>query len=145
MKIIDYQEKYRDDLIFMILEAKDALGRIPSINPDLLNIEVTYLEKGDKFWIALDERDRVIGSVAYSSIPQSSQVILHRLFVKANLKRQGIGGQLLTFAEDYLREIGKTIVHVHLGQPKKDWIASYSFYPKHGYLFYDDTHLRKTL
>lgn len=27
--IIPYDEKYRDDMIFMVLEAKDALGRVP--------------------------------------------------------------------------------------------------------------------
>ena len=26
--IITYNEKYRDDMIFMVLEAKDALGRV---------------------------------------------------------------------------------------------------------------------
>lgn len=49
MKIIEYKDNYRDDLIFMVLEAKNALGRIPSINPDLLTIETSYLEKGDCF------------------------------------------------------------------------------------------------
>lgn len=29
MKIIQYTEKYRDDMIFMVLQAKDALGRKP--------------------------------------------------------------------------------------------------------------------
>ena len=29
MKIIEYEDKYRDDMIFMVLEAKDALGRVP--------------------------------------------------------------------------------------------------------------------
>ena len=36
MKIIEYDDKYRDDLIFMILEAKDAIGKIPNLTPDLL-------------------------------------------------------------------------------------------------------------
>ena len=27
MKIIKYEDKYRDDMIFMILEAKNTLGR----------------------------------------------------------------------------------------------------------------------
>lgn len=49
MKIIEYKGNYRDDLIFMVLEAKNALGRIPSINPDLLTIETSYLEKEDCF------------------------------------------------------------------------------------------------
>ena len=42
MKIIPYQDKYRDDLIFMILEAKNALGRVPGLNEDLLNIQKNY-------------------------------------------------------------------------------------------------------
>ena len=39
MKIIKYEEKYRDDMIFMILEAKNALGRVPGLNEDLLDSE----------------------------------------------------------------------------------------------------------
>lgn len=31
MKIIKYEDKYRDDMIFMILEAKNALGRVPGL------------------------------------------------------------------------------------------------------------------
>ena len=38
MKIIKYEDKYRDDMIFMILEAKNALGRVPGLNEDLLDI-----------------------------------------------------------------------------------------------------------
>ncbi len=45
MKIIEYQSRYRDDLIFMVLKAKNALGRVPSINSDLLNIEGVYFDK----------------------------------------------------------------------------------------------------
>ena len=39
MNIIPYQDKYRDDLIFMILEAKNALGKVPGLNEDLLDIK----------------------------------------------------------------------------------------------------------
>lgn len=77
MKIIEYKGNYRDDLIFMVLEAKNALGRIPSINPDLLTIEASYLEKGDRFWLAVNDENRVIGSIAYSSIPKTNEVFLH--------------------------------------------------------------------
>lgn len=37
-RIIPYDKKYRDDMIFMVLEAKNALGRIPRLNEDLLDI-----------------------------------------------------------------------------------------------------------
>ena len=61
MKIIVYTPKYRDDLIFMVLAAKDALGRVPTLNGDLLDLDGAYFSKGDCFWIMLDERDRVVG------------------------------------------------------------------------------------
>ena len=38
MKITEYEENYCDDMIFMVLQAKDALGRKPTINPDLMEI-----------------------------------------------------------------------------------------------------------
>ena len=61
MIIKPYEEKYRDDMIFMVLQAKDALGRKPAINADLLDIKMNYFERGDMFWVAVDEDDRVIG------------------------------------------------------------------------------------
>ena len=56
MKIITFEEKYRADLIFMILEAKNALGRVPGLNEDLLDIQKNYMDKGGMFWIAVDEK-----------------------------------------------------------------------------------------
>ena len=55
MKIIPYEERFRDDMIFMILEAKDALGSIPRLNGDLLDIRGNYIIKGDMFWLAVEE------------------------------------------------------------------------------------------
>ena len=137
MKIIQFEPRYRDDLIFMILEAKNALGRVPGLNEDLLDIEKHYFAKGDMFWIAVGEQDRVIGSVGYHSIPHTSEIWLHRLFVKADLKHQGIGTKLLATAETYAKEHGKTAIYVHLGTLKEHWAESYRFYPKHGYAVYD--------
>lgn len=79
----------------------------------------------------------MIGSVGYNSIPDTSEIWLHRLFVKANQKHQGIGAKLLATAETYAKEQGKTAVYVHLGTPKEQWAESYRFYPKQGYAVYD--------
>ena len=143
MKIIKYEEKYRDDMIFMILEAKNALGRVPGLNEDLLDVRKNYLEVGDIFWLAIDDNDRVIGSIGYNSIKDTDEVWLHRLFVKYNLKRQGIGSALLETAEQYLRKQEKKIAKVHLGG--KDWVESWTFYPKHGYVEYQERHMMKEL
>lgn len=144
MKIIEYQEKYRSDLVFMVLEAKNALGRIPGLNEDLLSVQESYLNKGDMFWIAIDEHDRVIGSIGYSSIENSSEVWLHRLFVKYNLKRQGIGTKLLSHAENHLKSKGKTAIRVHLGE-KKDFFESYGFYLFHNYIEYEPRYMIKRI
>ena len=145
MKIIPFEEKYRDDMIFMILEAKNALGRVLRLNGDLLDIKANYLDKGDMFWIAVDGNDRVVGSVGYSSIESSTEVWLHRLFVKYDLKRSGIGTRLLQTAEAHARQHGKTAVNVHLGAPREQWFESYSFYPKNGYVEYEERYMKKKL
>ena len=145
MMIKPYEERYRDDLIFMILSAKDALGRVPSINEDLLHIRERYFDKGDFFWIAVDDRDRVIGSVGYSRIPGTSEAFLHRLFVKPSQKRMGIGSSLLKTAEAAMEKAGFTAAHVHLGSPPEQWFESYAFYPKHGYREYKPGYMRKEL
>lgn len=144
MKIIKFEPEYRDDLIFMILEAKNALGRAPGINEDLLDIKKNYFDVGGMFWIALDENDRVIGSVGYSPINGSGEAWLHRLFVKFNRKREGIGLCLLRTAEEYARADGKSVLRVHLGE-RTDWYESYGFYPKHGYSEYEPRYMQKDL
>ena len=99
-------------MIFMILEAKHALVRVPGLNEDLLNIKQTYLDVGDMFWLAIDEQDRVSGSIGYNSIRDTDEVWLHRLFVKYNLKRQGIGSALLEMAENYIANQGKKVAKI---------------------------------
>lgn len=143
MRIIPFEAKYRDDMIFMVLSAKDALGRVPRLNPDLLDIEAAYLRKGGGFWLALDDADRVIGCIGYSAEPDPSEVTLHRLYVKPALKRQGVGSALLETAEDAIRKAGKTAVRVHLGGA--EYRESRLFYPKHGYTYTDPDHMRKAL
>ena len=140
-----YEEKYRDDLIFMVLQAKDALGRKPTINNDLLDIKSNYFDRGDSFWIAVNEDDRVIGCVGYSRIEDSQEAFLHRLYVKASEKHKGIGTKLLYIAENEMRRQGIAVSHVHLGAPKEQWFESYSFYPKHGYQEYSPRYMRKDL
>ena len=143
MRIIKYEKKYRDDLIFMILEAKNALGRVPTLNQDLLDLDGFYFNKGDMFWIALDDNDRVIGSVGCNLLPDD-EAVLHRLYIKYNLKRQGLGTELLDVAENFARNNGRKVMKVHLGD-KVTYFESRSFYPKHGYEFIDDDHLIKNL
>ena len=144
MKIIVNEEKYRDDLIFMVLQAKDALGRVPRLNEDLLDIRANYLDRGDMFWLAISDESRVIGSLGYSAIPGTDEVWLHRFYVKAALKGRGIGSALYARAEAHIQAIGKTAIRVHLGGAGYE--ASRDFYLRRGFRYDGDSeHMRKEL
>ena len=141
MKIICFEEKYRDDMIFMVLSAKNALGRVPKLNENLLDIKKNYYDKGHPFWIALDEFDRVIGCIG-TKTDENGKIFLSSLYVKFDFKRHGIGGQLLQIAENSAKERGYKEIHVHLG---KEYLESHIFYPKHGYVEYQDLYMKKEL
>lgn len=130
-KIKQYDDCYRDDMIFMVLCAKDALKKIPTINPDLLDIQNNYLNKGDMFWVALGEKNRVIGCVGYETI-NPLEVRIHRLYVKPELKRQGIGSALLETVVKYVKEKGYKKISIHLGD-EKYW-ESKLFYKAKGFV-----------
>ena len=141
MKIITFEEKYRDDMIYMVLSAKNALGRVPRLNNDLLDIKSNYFDKGHPFWIALDEFDRVIGCIG-TRTDENNNLFLSHLYVEFDFKRHGIGGKLVELAENSARERGYKEVHVHLG---KEYLESHIFYPKHGYKEYKELYMKKEL
>ena len=130
-KIKQYDDFYRDDMIFMVLSAKDAIRKIPSINPDLLDIKTNYIDKGDMFWIALGENNRVIGCVGYETI-KPLEARIHRLYIKPELKRQGIGSALLETLVKYVKEKGYNKLSIHMGD-EKYW-ESKLFYKAKGFV-----------
>ena len=145
VRVVPYDDGYRDDMIFVVLAAKDALGRVPRLNPDLLDVRGNYLDRGDGFFLALDENDRVAGCVGFSRVDGTDEAFLHRLFIKPALKRRGIGSALLAAAENAMRASGIRVVRVHLGQPRWQWFESWAFYPKHGYREYAPGYMMKEI
>lgn len=141
MRIIIFEEKYRDDMIYMVLNAKNAIGRIPRLNEDLLDIKANYFDKGHLFWIAIDEFDRVIGCIGTKE-DATGNLFLSHLYIRFDLKRHGIGSKLLEIAEKFAKDRGYKEIHVHLG---KEYLESHIFYPKHGYKEYKDLYMKKYL
>lgn len=145
MNIILYKENYKDNMISMIKEARVALGLSDTVRDDLYDVIKNYLDKGDSFFLAIDEFDHVIGCLGFSRIPNTNEAFLHRFYIKADRKRQGIGSQLLQFTESTMKEAGIAVSKVHLGNSKENWFESYSFYPKHGYIEYEPRYMKKVL
>ena len=130
MEIKIFEEKYRDDMIFMILEAKNALGRIPHLNEDLLDVVSNYISTGNMFWIAINDHDRVIGSIGTKIVSQN-EMWLKRLFVKSTIKRQGIGKELYKKAEEFAIQKG---IHTIYTRFSSDYVEAQKFYPAMGFV-----------
>ena len=109
-KIIPFESAYRDDMIFCLLTAKNRLGRIPRINEDLLDIQKSYFDKGDMFWVALDDTGRVIGMVGTDTV-SPLDIWLKRLYIMPSMKRNGIAKALLCHAERFSLSKGASYLH----------------------------------
>ncbi len=145
MTIILYDDRYKDRMLAMISEARVALGLTPEVRADLYDVKANYLDKGDMFWLAVEEDGSVIGCLGYSRIGGSDEAFLHRFYIKASRKRQGIGTALLQTAESAMISRGITVSRVHLGGPREQWFESYAFYPKNGYAEYEPRYMVKYL
>ena len=130
MEIKLFEQKYRDDMIFMILEAKNALGRIPRLNKDLLDIVANYISTGNMFWIAIDDNDRVIGTIG-TKIISENEMWLKRLYVKSTIKRQGIGKKLYNKAEEFAKQKGIDTIYTKFSS---DYVEAQRFYPAMGFM-----------
>jgi putative acetyltransferase len=73
--------------------------------PDLLRPAQAYARTGGAFWIAEDERGRARGCVA-ADLPQAGPAELHRLYVRPDQRRQGLGETLIQVAEEFARQSG---------------------------------------
>lgn len=145
MKIITYDDCYKEQMLAMVSEARIMLGLSPNVRADLYDIKANYLDKGDMFRLAVEEDGSVLGCLGFSRIGNSDEAFLHRFYVKAQRKRQGIGTALLQTAENEMRRKGITVSKVHLGGPQEQWFESYAFYPKNGYKEYEPRYMAKKL
>jgi putative acetyltransferase len=62
-----------------------------------------FAEKDGAFWVAEDERGRVCACIAID-YPQDGAGGLHRLYVRPDLRRRGLGERLIRIAEAHARE-----------------------------------------
>ena len=66
-----------------------------------------FAGKGGAFWVAEDERGRVAGCIALD-FPEPGTAELHRLYVRPDRQRRGVGRTLVGVAEDHARKRGAT-------------------------------------
>ena len=131
VRIITYQEKYRQQVIDLILHIQNDEAKINlslDEQPDLLDIPTCYEKDGGEFWLAVED-DTVIGTLALMN-KGNGNAVLKKGFVRADYRKRGILGKLyatlLTFANEqelttFVFDTPSVATNCH------------SFFEKHGY------------
>lgn len=107
MEIIKYQEKYKQQIIDLILHIQNDEAKINlSIEeqPDLLDIPTCYEKDGGGFWIAV-EKDEVLGTFAFMNYGNGNAV-LKKFFVRADWRSKKVGFALYQTVIAYLKKHG---------------------------------------
>ncbi len=135
-----------EDVVFRDARDEDAQGLISLIGgvfaeypgcvldvdgelPELRVIATHFRSKGGRFWVA-QRRGEVIGCIGLSPRPNRG-IELHKLYVRKDVRRQGIGTRLCEFVESSAKERGAS--HLELWTDTR-FETAHQVYEKRGYV-----------
>lgn len=139
LQIETYSEKYRDEIISLILDIQNNEAKIDlplEEQPDLLDIHSCYQQKGGEFWVALSD-GKVIGTIGLL-LREQSWAIMKKFFVKREFRSQKIGLALYQELLQFAKAAG--VLHIILDTPSVAH-ASHRFYEKSGFRRIDKSEL----
>lgn len=132
--ILEYNDKYKDSIIDLILGIQQKEFNIPitlADQPDLLTIPSFYCQNNGNFWVALHNQ-KVIGTIALIDIGDHMGAI-RKMFVHQDYRGKELGiaslllNALLTHAQKY------KMTSIYLGTlPRLQ--AAMRFYEKNGFV-----------
>lgn len=141
-RIIEFQEKYQNQVIELILKIQNDEYRIDlgiEEQLDLLNINSDYMTNGGNFWLSVDGDDKVIGTIALQKAT-NSVAVLKKFFVDSRFRGSsfGIGADLYESLLSYAKKSG--FKHIILDTPAVA-TRSHNFYRKAGFRLIDKENL----
>ncbi len=131
MEFITYQDKYKQQIIDLILSIQNEEAGINlslEEQPDLLDITSFYRKQGGEFWLAA-ENDIVIGTIAIMNYGNGNSA-LKKFFVRKEYRNKKIGYSLYKILLQYAKE--KNFCTILLDTPSVAK-ASHRFYEKAGF------------
>jgi len=132
MKIETYQEKYKSQIIDLILHIQNEESKISlTLNeqPDLNDIYSSYQKNGGEFWTAV-ENDSVVGTIAlmYKGV---GNCVLKKFFVKKEYRGQGIGYRLYCRLIEFAK---KNHINTIILDTPSVAVDSHRFYERAGFV-----------
>jgi len=130
IKIIPYIEKYKDEVIKLILDVYEGeLGFGIYERPDIYNISGTYQKnKCNNFWVALNGGE-LIGTVGILGKTEEL-AYLKRMVIKKEFRKQGLGKKLLQTALEFAKKYGYKTIYAGTVMENPNAIQ---FYEHHGF------------
>lgn len=131
MKIIDYSDEYRQQVIELILHIQNdeaGIGLSVEEQPDLLDVEKYYLQNGGRFWLAV-EGGELVGTVALMNKGNGNGV-LKKFFVRKDMRGKRLGLALYEKLYGFARENGYK--RILLDTPSVA-VSSHRFYERAGF------------
>ncbi len=132
MQIVSYHKHLKNQVIgfiqkiwFEFNKSWEPEGR----DKDFFNISSTYQLSGGEFWVVLDEKGDVVGTVALKPL-SPNEVELKRFYLDSIYRGQGIGKKLITKSIEKAKERG--FKNIKLDTSKK-LTQAYSLFQKFGF------------
>ncbi len=104
IKIIEYQDKYSTDIVNHI--RKIAMEEFEYTDWEEYFNRMSfedYQKDGSKFWIALNEEDKVIGTIGALKI-SNEEIKMNSLYVNEDYRKLGIAKELYKLLIDFANE-----------------------------------------
>lgn len=131
MDIITYEEKYKEQILDLILKIQNEEAKISlslGEQPDLFNIPDSYEKEGGEFWVAV-ECEQVIGTIALMN-KGNGNGILKKFFVRQDWRSKKVGYELYQRLLEFARK--NNIKQILLDTPSVAQ-ASHKFYERAGF------------
>ncbi|MCM1505955.1 MAG: GNAT family N-acetyltransferase [Ruminococcus flavefaciens] len=132
MEIITYWEKYRQQIIDLILHIQNDETKISLTldeQPDLMDIDLYYRKSGGEFWVAVEDGS-VVGTVALMC-KGSGNGILKKFFVRKDYRGQKVGYALYCRLIEFAR---KNNIHTIILDTPSVAHDSHRFYERAGFM-----------
>lgn len=135
IKIIEYQEKYSKDIIEHI--RKIAIGEFGYHDWENYFNKMTfeeYQKEGSKFWIAINKKEEIIGSIGALRISEK-EVKMNSLYVNKDYRKLGIAKELYKLLLNFVKQQGYEKITL---RTFFKFVNAINFYEKIGFVKYKE-------
>ncbi|SAL22515.1 Acetyltransferase (GNAT) family protein [Caballeronia choica] len=132
--VVNYRPEFRDGVIDLILKIQNVEANLDislDQQPDLLDIESSYLRTGGGFWVALNQQGQVIGTIALK-LETESVAVLKKFFVAKEHRGAATGIASALFETLRAFADSRSVKTIILDTPSSSR-RSHAFYIKSGF------------